>query len=91
MLMGVFLAIVNGPRVIPLTNILGYDLSRVIVTSLFVEIGVVAIGGFFAGLAMLASGELLLLFIDIADNTRIMRVHKDNELVRQAEGQRRRY
>jgi hypothetical protein len=85
------LAIANGPTFISFNNILGFDLSRVLTINLFIDVGVIVLSGFFGGLSLLASGELLLLFVEIADNTRIMRVHKDNELVRQAEGQRRRY
>lgn len=40
------------------------------------------VGGL-SGLASLAAGQFILMIMDIADDTRAMRVHRDNEMLRQ--------
>jgi hypothetical protein len=64
----VVLAIANGPAVIPLNNVLGVNVSNIFSGVLYLEVGTVALVGFLSGLSLLASGELLMLLMDIAQD-----------------------
>ena len=84
----VVLAIANGPAVIPLNNVLGVNVSNIFSGVLYLEVGTVALVGFLSGLSLLASGELLMLLMDIAQDSRFMRIAREREIqARTAAGQ----
>lgn len=60
---------------------LGNLVSELIQIVLGFTIWRLLVGGLISGISLLGTGQLLILLMDMADDTRAMRMHRDRELV----------